>query len=47
MTKPTVLFVCVKNGGKSQMAGLMRKIAGETVAVYSAGTAPGNALNDL
>ena len=48
MTKPTVLFVCVKNGGKSQMAaGLMRKIAGETVAVYSAGTAPGSTLNDL
>lgn len=48
MTKPTVLFVCVKNGGKSQMAaGLMRKIVGETVAVYSAGTAPGSALNDL
>ena len=37
-----------KNGGKSQMAaGLMRKIAGETVAVYSAGTAPGSTLNDL
>ena len=27
-----MLFVCVKNGGKSQMAaGLMRKIAGDTV----------------
>ena len=36
---PSVLFVCVKNGGKSQMAaGLMRKIAGDTVQVYSAGT---------
>ena len=30
--RPSVLFVCVKNGGKSQMAaGLMRKIAGDTV----------------
>ncbi len=43
-----MLFVCVKNGGKSQMAaGLMRKIAGDRVAVYSAGTAPGSAINAL
>ena len=50
MTDPTpsVLFVCVKNGGKSQMAaGLMSKIAGDTVQVYSAGTKPGTAVNDL
>jgi arsenate-mycothiol transferase len=41
MTQPSVLFVCVKNAGKSQMAaGLMRKIAGDTVPVYSAGTRP-------
>ena len=46
--RPSVLFVCVKNGGKSQMAaGLMRKIAGDAVHVYSAGTKPGNAINDL
>jgi arsenate-mycothiol transferase len=46
--KPSVLFVCVKNAGKSQMAaGLMRQIAGDTVQVYSAGTAPGDAINDL
>ena len=45
---PAVLFVCVKNGGKSQMAaGLMSKIAGDTVQVYSAGTKPGTAINDL
>ena len=45
---PSVLFVCVKNGGKSQMAaGLMRKIAGDTVHVYSAGTKPGSAINEL
>ena len=45
---PSVLFVCVKNGGKSQMAaGLMIKIAGDTVQVYSAGTKPGTAVNDL
>lgn len=47
-TKPSVLFVWVKNGGKSQMAaGLMRKLAGDAVDVYSAGTRPGNALNAL
>lgn len=44
--KPGVLFVCVKNGGKSQMAGgLMRHLAGDTVTVYTAGTKPGPALN--
>ncbi|WP_442543009.1 arsenate-mycothiol transferase ArsC [Arthrobacter sp. KN11-1C] len=43
---PAVLFVCSKNGGKSQLAaGLMRDLAGDTVAVYSAGTKPGNSLN--
>ena len=48
MTKPSVLFVCVKNGGKSQMAaGLMRKVAGDRVVVHSAGTAPGSAINAL
>lgn len=48
MSTPSVLFVCVKNGGKSQMAaGLMRKAAGDDVEVHSAGTAPGNAVNAL
>jgi len=48
VNKPSVLFVCVKNGGKSQMAaGLMRKIAGDTVQVYSAGTKPGSVIYDL
>lgn len=48
MRKPSVLFVCVKNAGKSQMAaGLMRKIAGATVDVYSAGTKPGTGVNAL
>ena len=46
--KPSVLFVCVKNGGKSQMAaGLMRQLAGDSVTVESAGTHPGPSLNDL
>lgn len=46
--RPSVLFVCVKNAGKSQMAAsLMRKLAGDDVEVHSAGTAPGAALNPL
>ena len=45
---PTVLFVCVKNGGKSQMAaGLMRQLSGDRVQVDSAGTRVGTSLNDL
>ena len=40
------MFVCVKNGGKSQIAAaLMRHLAGDAVEVFSAGTAPGGALN--
>jgi arsenate-mycothiol transferase len=43
---PSVLFVCSKNGGKSQLAaGLMRDVAGDTIAVYSAGTKPAKDLN--
>ena len=45
---PSVLFVCVRNGGKSQMAaGLMRKATGGRVAVHSAGTQPGEKINAL
>jgi len=41
-----VVFVCAKNGGKSQMAaGLMRRAAGDGVEVDSAGTRPGTAVN--
>ncbi|PFG19209.1 arsenate-mycothiol transferase [Serinibacter salmoneus] len=40
------MFVCVKNGGKSQMAAaLMRLRAGDAVEVHSAGTRPGAGLN--
>ena len=47
-TTPSVLFVCVKNGGKSQMAvGLMRHAAGTTITVDSAGTKPGTTVNAL
>ncbi|WP_277959937.1 MULTISPECIES: low molecular weight phosphatase family protein [Frigoribacterium] len=45
-TRASVLFVCQKNGGKSQMAaGLMRDLAGDDVTVVSAGTTPGTDLN--
>ncbi len=48
MSTPRVLFVCVRNGGKSQMAaGLLRHAAGETVNVDSAGTNPGTTINTL
>ena len=43
---PAVLFVCSKNGGKSQLAaGLMRQLAGDNITVYSAGTKPAESLN--
>lgn len=46
--RPSVLFVCVKNGGKSQMAaGLLRALTGDRVHVDSAGTRPGAGLNAL
>jgi arsenate reductase len=46
MSKPSVLFVCVHNAGRSQMAaGWLRHLGGDTVEVRSAGSAPGNAVN--
>ena len=43
---PSVLFVCSKNGGKSQLAaGLMNQLANGAVTVHSAGTSPGKSLN--
>ena len=45
---PSVLFVCVRNGGKSQMAaGLMTKAAAGRVVAHSAGTKPGTSINAL
>lgn len=45
---PHVLFVCVKNGGKSQMAAaLMRQLLHDRVNVASAGTHPGSQVNAL
>ena len=46
MSTPTVLFVCVHNAGRSQMAaGYLRHLAGERVRVLSAGSAPADSLN--
>lgn len=47
MSTPTsVVFVCKKNGGKSQLAAaLLRAIDDESIRVESAGTAPGGSLN--
>ena len=45
-TTPSVLFICVGNGGKSQMAAaLAEKHAGDQLAIHSAGTKPGSKLN--
>ncbi|WP_423057901.1 arsenate reductase ArsC [Brevibacterium linens] len=46
--KPSVLFVCVHNAGRSQMAaGFLREMAGERIEVRSAGSAPADALNPV
>jgi protein-tyrosine-phosphatase len=46
MARPTVLFLCVHNAGRSQMAaGFMRALAGDRVAVFSAGSEPADRLN--
>ena len=44
--KPTVLFVCVHNAGRSQIAaGFMREFGGDRVEVLSAGSAPKDSIN--
>ena len=41
--KASVLFVCVHNAGRSQMAaGYLQHLAGDRISVLSAGTEPGN-----
>jgi arsenate reductase len=45
---PTVLFVCVHNAGRSQMAaGWLRHLAGDKVRVLSAGSAPKDSINPV
>lgn len=42
---PEVLFVCVQNAGRSQLAaGIMRQLAGDRVLVHTAGSAPADAV---
>ena len=44
--RPSVLFVCVHNAGRSQMAaGWLRHLAGDAVEVRSAGSVPGDQVN--
>jgi protein-tyrosine-phosphatase len=46
--KPTVLFVCVHNAGRSQMAaGFMRQLGRGRVEVLSAGSAPKDSINPI
>ncbi len=44
--RPEVLFLCVHNAGRSQMAAAFaRQIGGDEVIIHSAGSAPGEHLN--
>ncbi|WP_454111460.1 arsenate reductase ArsC [Microbacterium aurum] len=46
--KPTVLFVCVHNAGRSQMAaGYLQHLAGDRVEVLSAGSEPKDQINPV
>lgn len=46
--RPSVLFVCVHNAGRSQMAaGFLRALAGDAVEVRSAGSMPADQVNPV
>ena len=46
--KKTIMFVCVHNAGRSQMAaGFMRELGGDRVEVLSAGSAPKETINPV
>jgi len=46
--KPIVLFVCVHNAGRSQMAaGFMRELSGGSIEVRSGGSEPGTQINPV
>lgn len=48
MAKPSVLFVCVHNAGRSQIAaGWLRHLAGAQVEIRSAGTEPAESVNPV
>lgn len=45
-SRPSVLFVCIHNAGRSQMAAaFLRALGGDSVEVRSAGSAPGERVN--
>lgn len=45
-TKPSVLFVCIHNAGRSQMAAaFLRHLAGDRIEVRSAGSMPADQIN--
>ena len=48
MAKPTVLFVCIHNAGRSQMAaGYLRHLGADRIDVLSAGSAPAETINPV
>ncbi len=48
MSRPTVLFVCVHNAGRSQMAaGFLQHLAGDRIDVLSAGSEPADQINPV
>lgn len=48
VTRPTILFVCIHNAGRSQMAaGYMRELSGGAVQVRSGGSEPGDQINPV
>lgn len=48
MTKPSVLFVCIHNAGRSQMAaGWLVQLAGDRIEVRSAGSEPADQINPV
>lgn len=48
VSRPAVLFLCVHNAGRSQMAaGWMRHLAGDRVEVYSGGSEPASEVNPV
>ena len=48
MTRPTVLFVCVHNAGRSQMAaGFLQQLGAGRIEVLSAGSEPTDRVNPV
>jgi arsenate reductase (thioredoxin) len=48
LTRPTVLFVCIHNAGRSQMAaGFLTALAGDRLEVWSAGSEPADRVNPV